>query len=458
MSNSNARSVALSVLLAVERDDAYANLLLPSKIAEARLSREDAALATELTYGTLRWRGQYDALIERASGRAIADVQLAVLSVLRMAIHQILRTRVPEHAAVFESIDALSPKAKGPRGFANAVLRNLGREGAEEALAAILAERSGDERLSIQYSHPTWIIRAFRRALEAEHAGEELEALLAADTDHPSVHLVALPGLAEPEELGDATTLSPLGRVLLSGDPGLIPAVRENRARVQDSGSQLAALLVASAPYTPEDGADAAEYWLDMCAGPGGKAALLAAIAARRGDRLEANEIGAARTQLVRRALAGITPTPRVVTGDGRRYGDRAAQFDRILLNAPCTGLGALRRRPEARWRKSPSDVAELAALQEELFEAAFTALKPGGVLAYVTCSPHLAETRAVVQRVHGRSPRMQLLDTGEVLRTIVPDAAPSPGTSVQLWPHRNETDAMFIQLVTKSKEAEKTA
>ncbi len=154
----------------------------------------------------------------------------------------------------------------------------------------------------------------------------------------------------------------------------------------------------------------------------------------------------------MRNALAVFDPAPEVVEGDGLRFATEAPEaFDRILLDAPCTGLGALRRRPEARWRKQPADVAELTRLQAALLDAAVAALKPGGILAYVTCSPHLDETRGVVDAALARHSGLNALDTPAVVQAIATrDLDLPPGTSVQLWPHRHGTDAMFIQLLAK--------
>lgn len=144
-----------------------------------------------------------------------------------------------------------------------------------------------------------------------------------------------------------------------------------------------------------------------------------------------------------------------MITGDGRELGTLLPQkFDRILLDAPCTGLGALRRRPEARWRKSPKDVGDLTGLQAELMRSALQALKPGGILAYVTCSPHLAETRGIVESALRKNPTVRELNVRDVLSSVAMSTLDLPGDtkSVQLWPHRHGTDAMFIALLTKSE------
>jgi 16S rRNA (cytosine967-C5)-methyltransferase len=336
--------------------------------------------------------------------------------------------------------------SRGASGFVNGVLRTITRTDPEIWFDRALDGLAGDARLAVEFAHPEWVVRALRDALAADGRSDELEELLAADNEAPRVSLVALPGLADVAELdGDPASVSPLAATLAAGDPADVPAVAEGRARVQDEGSQLAALALSRARPVA-----AGERWLDLCAGPGGKAALLAAEAAAGGASLLANELIPARARLVRSALAAVRPTPEVVVGDGVRFADEPAGFDRILLDAPCTGLGALRRRPEARWRKQPADVAELTRLQSALLDAALTALKPGGLLAYVTCSPHLAETRGVVAEVLRRHPAAALLDTADVVQSIALRELDLPeSTSVQLWPHRHGTDAMFIQLIT---------
>ncbi|MGW9112714.1 RsmB/NOP family class I SAM-dependent RNA methyltransferase [Microbacterium sp. NPDC055683] len=447
-----ARQVAYVVLRAVSESDAYANLLLPREIARAGIGGADAALATELTYGTLRRLGTYDAIIRMAADRDTETIDPPVLDALRLGVHQLLATRVAPHAAVNESVQ-LAREDSGARasGFANAVLRRVAQDDADTWTARLAdAARSDDERLALTASHPVWVIRALRRALAAEGRADELDALLAANNAAPGVTMAALPGLAEPD--GERTPFSPVGFRLGGGDPE--PAVRASggRVRVQDEGSQLVALALSRmAPIAH------AERWLDLCAGPGGKTALLAAEALTGGAALDANELVPARAGLVRRAIAPVPLDVDVHEGDGRALAhDRAGVYDRILVDAPCTGLGALRRRPEARWRKRPSDVAQLADVQAELLDAAIGALRPGGVVAYVTCSPHLAETSAIVGAALERhAGRVTELDARAVLQSVArtPLDLPAPQTGgghAQLWPHRHGTDAMFLALLRR--------
>ncbi|WJM14366.1 RsmB/NOP family class I SAM-dependent RNA methyltransferase [Microbacterium arborescens] len=446
-----ARRLAFDVLRAVADSDAYANLLLPQELRRAGLTPADAGLATELTYGTLRRQGTYDAIIEQASGRAIDTIDPPVRDALRLGVHQLLSTRVASHAAVNESVELVRRAgASNAAGFANAVLRRIARDNPGDWLQRVDAgARSDDERLGLRYSHPVWVIRAFRRALAAEGRADELEDLLAADNVSPSVTMTALPGLADIPADRARTPYSPLGFRLDGGDPEPLVRGAEGRIRVQDEGSQLAALALTRARPVR-----AGERWLDLCAAPGGKTAVLAAEALAGGAALEANEISPARARLVRSSVAGVPLEVPVSEDDGRERAGRG-RYDRILVDAPCTGLGALRRRPEARWRKSPSDVPDLSALQRELLGAAVASLAPGGIVAYVTCSPHLAETSVVVADVRASHSDLRELDAREVLRSVsrrdidLPEPQDGSGRA-QLWPHRHGTDAMSITLLQK--------
>lgn len=418
----------------------------------------DAGFATELTYGTLRLRGRYDAVLEQCSQRPLDQIEPAVLDVLRLGVHQLLGMRVPPHAAVSETVGLARQRTGAGSGqFVNAVLRRVSEHTADEWLdfVAAGADPAGTDeeaRLAALESHPAWIVRALRAALVGnDRDPAELRELLAAQNEPPRVTLVARPGLARDDDLPDDTVAgrwAPTAHVLPGGDPGGLVAVREGRVGVQDEGSQLVALALAEAPLAGSD-----ELWLDMCAGPGGKSALLGALVAQRGGRLVANEVAEHRAELVRRAVAGLPQdVVEVRHGDGREIGRfEAGRYDRVLVDAPCTGLGALRRRPEARWRRQPSDLATLAPLQRELLGSALDATRPGGLVAYVTCSPHLAETHVVVEDVLRRRDDVEVLDAAEVVRQITPDVPLAPRRDVQLWPHVHGTDAMFLTLLRRT-------
>jgi 16S rRNA (cytosine967-C5)-methyltransferase len=207
------------------------------------------------------------------------------------------------------------------------------------------------------------------------------------------------------------------------------------------------------APGTAGETPDA-EAWLDLCAGPGGKAALLGALASQRGATLLANEPAPHRAKLVSQALSAVPrDTWQVRTGDGRDVGkEKPEAFDRVLVDVPCSGLGALRRRPESRWRRTPKDLADLGPLQRELLASALAAVRPGGVVAYVTCSPHPAETTAVVTDALRKRDDLELLEAGQVLDSVSLTGNLGAGheSTAQLWPHVHGTDAMFLALIRK--------
>jgi 16S rRNA (cytosine967-C5)-methyltransferase len=437
-----AREAALDVIRAVREKDAYANLLLPQLLRERGLHGRDAAFATELAYGTLRWQGTYDAVLERCVDRPLDTVDGALLDLLQLGCHQLLGSRVRSHAAVTTTVD-LAKERLGPgrAGFVNAVLRRVAGQTREEWLARVVPADDVLAALAVRHSHPRWIVSAFRDALGGDL--EETELLLAADNVAPRVTLVARPGRCEPAELlaagAEPGRWSPWAARWPGGDPATVPAVRQGRAGVQDEGSQLVATALAAAPLAGPD-----TRWLDLCAGPGGKAALLGALAQGRGARLTAVELQPHRAQLVRHSVAD-TADVLVADGTDRRFA--TADRDRVLVDVPCTGLGALRRRPEARWRRTVADLGRLGRLQRDLLGSGLDAARPGGVVAYVTCSPHLAETRAVVSDVLARRGDSELVDARELLPGVT---GLGDGPTVQLWPHRHDTDGMFLALIRR--------
>jgi 16S rRNA (cytosine967-C5)-methyltransferase len=470
------RRTAYDVLAAVAGRQAYANLLLPRLLAERSVTGRDAALATELAYGTLRGQGTYDAVLAACSDRPLGKLDPPVLHVLRLGAHQLLATRVGSHAAVATSVD-LAKAVVGPRvsGYVNAVLRRVATRDLDQWLAIVAPapESDPDGYLAVRYSYPRWVIGAYRAAL-GDAAGPELEAALGAGNERPRVTMAAFPGGPARDEImpdgAETCRWSPFGFTLPGGDPsGLIAG---GHAAVQDEGSQLAAIALASAPLldAPPGAAVAAagragdvgggERWLDMCAGPGGKARLLYGLAASAGARLIAADVHPHRAALVSAALtrarAGSVPgsavpaEPAVVVADGTRSPWRDGGFDRVLVDVPCSGLGALRRRPEARWRKSESDLPALARLQRALLTSALSACRPGGVVGFVTCSPVRAETRDVVTAVAGQAACAELLDAPALLPDV-PGARSSSPYFAQLWPHRHGTDAIFIALLRRA-------
>ncbi len=459
------RLAAFETLTAVSRDDAYANLVLPSRIAAHRLDRRDAGFATELAYGALRGQGFYDAVLATCVDRPLERLDRPVLDALRLGAHQLLGMRVPAHAALDSTVALVRDQVgAGPSGLVNAVLRKVTAQDRDAWLEQLAPASGGDDALAIRHSHPRWIVRALRQSLaNHDRPTSELDALLEADNAAPVVNLVALPGLGDLAPVLEAGAepgpLAPDSALYHGGDAGRLPGVRDGAVRVQDVGSQLTARALAAVERPT--GAEAGERWLDLCAGPGGKAALLAALAHQHGATLLANEVAEHRARLVEQALAAVPQASWTVRcGDGRDVGaevdaGQREPFDRILVDAPCTGLGSLRRRPESRWRRQPSDLGPLTELQRQLLDSAVTALAPGGVLGYVTCSPHPAETVFQVQDLLKRHPELELLDSAGFLATVATGdvsgagTAGAPGTA-QLWPHLHSTDAMFLALFRK--------
>lgn len=434
-----ARRAAFDVLRAVTDRDAYANLALPPILRERGIVGRDAAFATELTYGTCRTRGLLDAVIGAAAGRDSTAINPVLLDLLRLGTYQLLRTRVESHAAVSTTVEQAGIEFDSARaGFVNAVLRTISARDEASWVAELAPDAAADPigHAAFTHAHPRWIAQAFTDALGADAA--ELAAVLAADDERPQVHLAVRPGVLDAAELADAVgghpgRYSPYAVYLPSGDPGQLDAVRDGSALVQDEGSQLVARALTLAELDGPDGG----RWLDLCAGPGGKTALLGGLAAVAGATVTAVEPSVRRAGLVTENTAGLPV--RVHTVDGRDSGLEPG-FDRVLVDAPCTGLGALRRRPEARWRRRPADIPELTRLQRELLAAAIALTRPGGVVLYATCSPHLAETTGVVADALRRH-RVRALDTTAL---FAPAERLGSGPHVQLWPHRHGTDAMF--------------
>nr|WP_206444100.1 transcription antitermination factor NusB [Nocardioides sp. KC13] len=445
---------AFEVLKAVRVDEAYANLVLPHVLGRLGLEGRDAAFATELASGTLRQQGTYDAVLAACIDRPLAKVEAKVLDVLRLGAHQVLSMRVPDHAAISTSVDLTRAKVgQGPAGFVNAVLRKVTRKSLDEWVAEVAPSREQDHDgwATVAFSHPRWVVERLAEAV----GRDQVDALLEADNVPPSVTLVARPGRATVDELGGTpTSYSPYGVTLDAGSPAAIAAVAEGRAGVQDEGSQLVAIALAEAAV--ERDGDRAESWLDLCAGPGGKSALLAALAAHQGAALVANERQPHRAGLVlanltdRSAGSPVDGVSGVVAGDGAKPPFKDATFDRILVDAPCTGLGALRRRPEARWRRATADLDVLVGLQRSLLDRAIDLTRPGGVVLYATCSPVLAETRDVVQAVLADRSDVRLEPIVATAGKVPDSAGPIEGT-VQLWPHRHGTDAMFLALLRRT-------
>jgi len=431
------RLLAYDLISEVNRNEGYSNLLLPQSLSASNLEERDRNLVTELVYGTLRMQGRHDWILAQISDRPWPEVDPGIVDVARLGVHQIHEMRIPDHASVSATVEVARKRlGESKASFVNALLRGVTRKSVEEWFAPLAEIKDPVTRLSIQYSHPEWIVSAYFDLLKN---WSEVESALNSNNVPALPTLVAWPGFSTQEQLvelgAEATSYSPYG-ARWKGNPGELELVRHRLAGVQDEGSQLVASIFASVAQ--------GQSWLDLCAGPGGKAALLSSIAKARGITFTANEISTPRAELVKRVVHGA----RVLTGDGRDIANNGEVFDAILIDAPCTGLGALRRRPEVRWRRTLKDLRALTQLQRELNNAAIAVLEPNGILGYATCSPHFAETTVQVDDIVKNHPEMEMINIEPYLPASLEGCIRVGALS--LWTHRHGTDSMYLAILKK--------
>lgn len=432
------RLLVYDILREVNRSDGYSNLLLPQALTATNFEQRDKGFATELLYGTLRMQGRHDYIASQVSDRPWSEVDDGIVDVVRLGAHQLFEMRVPSHAAVSATVE-LARKVIGESkaSFVNALLRKMSAKSLEEWLEPAQQIKDPVERLAIIYSHPEWIVSAYFDLLRDF---DEVEALLAANNVPATPTIAWWPGrsnAAEFIELGATATRYSTHGFKFEGTPASLEAVRHRRAGIQDEGSQLVAEIFAKVVADTDD-------WLDLCAGPGGKAALLSALAKESGKKFSANEVSQVRAKLVEQVIGGA----RILVSDGREISSMGEEFGAILADVPCTGLGALRRRPEVRWRRTVADLRELTQLQRELAEGAISVLKDGGFFGYATCSPHLAETSIAVSDILRKHPELEIVDLQPYLPSHLEGALRDK--SLSLWTHRHETDAMYLTVFRK--------
>ena len=432
-----ARLLAFDLLTEVNRNEGYSNLLLPQALNSSKLDDRDRSLVTELFYGTIRMQGKHDWVLEQISDRNWTEVDPGIIDICRLGVHQIHEMRIPDHAAVAATVEVARKRiGESKASFVNALLRSVTRKSIDDWFSPLASITDPVERFSIEYSHPEWIVSAYYDLLKDWN---EVEAALSINNEAAIPTLVSWPGFSTQQDLidigGDPTQFSPYG-VHWKGNPGALDLIKARKIGVQDEGSQLVAEVFAKA--------SAGASWLDLCAGPGGKAALLSSIARERDIRFTANEISPVRAELVTQVVHGA----RVLVSDGRTIGTSPEKYDAILIDAPCTGLGALRRRPEVRWRRTLQDLRALTQLQRELVDSAMQALKPGGVLGYATCSPHLAETSIQIADIKKKHQGLQQIDVDPFLPPTLQGAIRDGAMS--LWTHKHGTDAMYLALFRK--------
>ena len=437
-----ARLLAYDLISQVNRGGAYANLRLPELLDKSELELRDRAFVTELAYGTLRMQGKHDYAISKKADRSFSELDEKIVDLLRLGIHQIFEMRVPIHAAVGETVEvARAVAGESKASYVNAILRSISSD--LEIYERLESDTtvSDIEKLAILYSHPTWIISAYYDQLKD---WQEVIALLKINNIPASPHIIAWPGKSTVNEiLETGGTKLPLGTYSVLSDhlPNEYPAIKDKRAGIQDMGSQ----LISEIFYATRD--ESAVQWLDLCAGPGGKAALLNNLLSQGSNTYEflANEPSEHRAELVAR----VVPKSMIVSFDGRDSASFGKKFDRILIDAPCSGLGALRRRPEARWRRTLNDLKELLPLQRELIDSAYEMLNPGGIIAFATCSPLLAETKGQVLDAQYRHKDLRILDISEY--SPANKSGVNADGTLQLWTHLDGSDSMFMALLQKS-------
>ena len=438
--------MAIEALVRVEAGG-YSNLVLPGLLRASGLDSRDRGLVTDLVYGTLRQQGRADHLLAQASHRPLPELDPPVRAALRLGAYQLLSGTAP-HAAVNATVGALagwsSPAAvRRAAPYANAVLRRVADLGPDWPWP------EGDDApaVAVRTSHPPWIVELLRRDL-----GADADAVLAAANEPPAVTLRPNPLRTTAEALAAELAAGPgaveveagrlVGEALMVrgvGDLARLPAVAEGRATPQDQASQAVAAAVGARP---------GDRILDMAAAPGGKATALAEAMGDEGlvvaADLRPGRAGRVRAAALRLGLRSV----RVVAADGRHLPLRAddgpggrGRFDRVLLDAPCSGLGVLRRRPEARWRLAPADIDRVAALQRDLLTAATSLVRPGGLVAYCVCTLTREETLDVDRWAAGAFP---------ALTAVAGPGGPwrPHGRGALLLPTAAGTDGMFLLLL----------
>ncbi|MEX2550727.1 MAG: transcription antitermination factor NusB [Nitriliruptoraceae bacterium] len=422
-----ARRAALVALQQVEERGSWSNLAVPAAIEDLTDVR-DRAFAAHLAYETLRWEGTLDAALQRVLSRDLSDVEAALRRILRLGATQLTISDVPARAAVDTSValarEAVpAGRAKGAAGFVNGVLRALARRG--DDLGWPTAEDDPIRHLALSTGHPDWIVSE----LLARYPFARVRAILTADDVAPGVTLRAVGDrdevLAELEAQGlEVAPGSTPGSIRAPGtDPRAVAAVAAGRAVVQDEAS----LQVVHAT-----GTTSGDRVLDLCAGPGGKTTHLAQLAGEQGS-VTAVELHEHRARLIREAAARQGLAVEVLVADARRPPlPDGASYDVVLLDAPCTGLGTGRRRPEVRWRRTPEEVGELAALQAELLRAAATWVAPGGRLTYAVCTWTAEETGGVVDAFDAEEAAATFTRT--MTRQLLPDTDDTDGMFIATW------------------------
>jgi 16S rRNA (cytosine967-C5)-methyltransferase len=437
----DARALAWEILRRVEETDAFADALLGHRLSRADLERREQALATQLVYGTLAWRGYLDRAIETFARRPAESLEAPIRVLLEMALYQLLKLqRVPAHAAVNSAVQLAKTYRHGrAAGLVNAVLRRAAQEGAGAVVLPPPADLSA--HLAARYSHPLWLVERWLSELGAS----ETEALLQANNEAaPTVLRVnrrrasrdaCVLALRSRGHAAEAGVLGPDAIHFARGSAVALEELAAGIVSLQSEASQLVTILLGAQP---------GERVLDACAGAGGKAAYAAELQDDRGSvvalDLHRHLLLRLRAEAARLGLASIV----AVQGNALQAPLRSAvRFDRILLDAPCSGLGTLRQHPEIRWRRTEADVAASGRVQTQLLQALLEWLRPGGVLVFAVCSAIRAENEDVVSSVLARRRDVERVDARDSLPPPACDLVDGAG-ALRTLPHRHSLDGFY--------------
>lgn len=435
------RALALEILERVEATDAHANLLLDARLRKSGLTGADRALVTELVYGVLRWRGKLDWILGQVLDRPVAALDRPVRHVLRLGAYQLrCLTRIPDFAAVDEAVRLVRRAGAGrSAGYVNAVLRSVARRREIPTFDPSADPVGYWESVG---SHPRWLVERWMARLGREDAGQ----LMTANNTVPPVTVLANTLRAKTEGVGSAlqdvvSDVVP-GRwvpgafsIRGAGSPADLPGFAEGWLIPMDEAGALPVLALDPLP---------GQRVLDACAGGGSKSALIAARVGAEGEVVALDRSARAMRRLEAAVRRLGLPAVRPHLADARRAGEEwPGRFPRVLLDAPCTGLGTIRRRPEIRWRRQPEDLSRAAALQRELLEGVAGAVAVNGFLVYSTCSVEPEETDEVITTFLAAHPEFRLDDPRPALARAA-ELVDGQGY-LRTWPHRHGTDGFFV-------------